>query len=135
MLDENGDVLPYQSLPDNLADDIDQLLTVAEAEGIGFTQGLTDNNVVLIGALVGPDKYVTKQLNSIHFVDPEHARNVDAVWNAYEGEGTEIIADERDISRQAGDPLVNILKGLEVRQVNHHEKRLLKGILYSRGNV
>lgn len=42
---------------------------------------------------------------------------------------TQVVLDERDIGGQTRDALVHILEGLQVRQMYHHEERLLERIV------
>src|SRR5207249_4316683 len=87
-------------------------------------------NILFARLGIGPGKEVSQQLDAVQFVDSQDAFYVKAFRHFDEGQGTEVVLDERDVGGQARDPLIDVLEGLEVRQVNHREKGLLEWILY-----
>ncbi len=65
---------------------------------------------------------------AIQFVNAQQTMQVIGLWDINEREWAKIMADERDVCRKPRNTLVDIFKGLKLRQMNHNEKRLLKWV-------
>lgn len=104
-------------------------LAVFHPEGIGIADGAADDGVALGGAFVGLDEDFLKDADVVELVDGKHAVGVVGLGDIDEGERGEVALEEWEIGGQAGDAFVAVDERLEVRQMDHGEKRLLEGIM------
>jgi hypothetical protein len=69
---------------DHPGHDLAQCLAMAQAEQVGFTDGLLDLGIAHGGAFVGPEEHVLQQINAVRFLDPENAVRVGVMRDVHE---------------------------------------------------
>ena len=103
-------------------------LAVMQTERVRLAQRLAHGRVARAGALIGPDKHIAQQLYAVQFINAQHTVNIGAFRNVHKRQWAEVIANQRDICRQARHPLVHVLERLKVSEVHKREKCLFKRI-------
>jgi len=98
-----------------------------QSEQIGLAQRLAHRRVPRAGALVRPDEHVAQQLDAIQLVDGEHAVDIGTLRNVHEGQRAEVPADQRNVCREAGYALVDVLETPQIGNVHEREEGPSKG--------
>ena len=112
---------------DNCLHDQDQCLPIADTQGIWLSHCLRDCKVSLTRTFIGPTEYIPQQINLIEFIHAQSAIYVRLPGHVDKGEGAQVVPNQWDVGSKTRDTLVDILKGLQIRQLHHHEKGLLEG--------
>lgn len=79
---------------------LSQFVSVTQAENIRRDKLLLHGNILLAGALVRRQKYITQQFNPVEFINTKQGIDIRLLPHVNKGERAKVVTNERDIGGQ-----------------------------------